>query len=237
MKRKIFSALLAVGLALSLTACGAESDAPISAPADGPSVSSETPAQSSVPEETSASAESEPAADVSAPAESGVAEDAAAGKALVAYFSWSGNTEQIANMIAADTGAELFQIETAEPYTDDYSTLLEVAQNEQQENARPALSSTVENMEDYDIIYLGWPCWWSDCPMAILTFLESYDFSGKTIVPFTTSGSSGFGNSLSNVGAAAPNATLLDGLSVSSGSVDSAEDMVSDWLAGLGLKQ
>ena len=87
----------------------------------------------------------------------------------------------------------MFQIETAEPYTDDYDTLLDIARMEQQEGARPQLAGQVENWDSYDVIFVGYPNWWSDAPMAVYTFLESYDFTGKTLIPFNTSASGGFG--------------------------------------------
>ena len=111
---------------------------------------------------------------------------------LVAYFSWSGNTAQMAQMIQTETGGDLFEIQPAVPYTGDYDTLLDVAQQEQRENARPELASQVENWDSYDVVFVGYPDWWSDAPMLIYSFLESYDWNGKTLVPFCTSGGQRF---------------------------------------------
>lgn len=237
--KKFVSFALAALMAFSLAACsGGESTAPISestapteAPAatEAPATSSEAPAESAA---GSDAAESEAAAAESeAPTEGA----ATGGNILVAYFSWSGNTEAMAQMIAEDTGATLFEIEPATPYTDDYDTLLDVAQQEQAEDARPELAAAVEGWDNYDVVFVGYPDWWSDAPMLIYSFLESYDWTGKTLVPFCTSGGSGFGRSLDRLPDSAPGATILDGLHVSGSSVDSAADQVAEWVAGLPL--
>ena len=101
----------------------------------------------------------------------------------------------------------------------------------------PELSSHIENLEDYDTIFLGFPNWWYGMPMAIYSFLDEYDFSGKTIVPFVTSGGSGFSNAISEIESAEPGATVLEGLSIGGGSATSAQDDVADWLADLGLAE
>lgn len=107
-------------------------------------------------------------------------------KVLVAYFSWSGNTRAMAEHIAQKTGGDLFEIARKEPYSTDYNTCLEQAKSEKKENARPELSRRVENMAQYDVIFVGAPAWWYTAPMPIFTFLESYNFKGKTIIPFCT---------------------------------------------------
>ncbi len=103
---------------------------------------------------------------------------------LIACFSWSGNTEALAELIQEQTGGDLYKITTATPYTEDYDALLAQAQEEQKANARPELDGQVENWEDYDVIFVGYPNRRSDAPMEALTFLESYDFNGKTLIPF-----------------------------------------------------
>lgn len=152
------------------------------------------------------------------------------GGTLIAYFSWSGNTAAMAEMIQQETGGDLFEITTATPYTDDYNTLLDIARQEQNESVRPELASGVENWESYDTVFLGYPCWWSDAPMAVYTFVESYDWTGKTVIPFTTSGGSGFGRSLDGL---STSATFLNGLHVSGDTVENATEEISDWLSGL----
>ena len=163
--------------------------------------------------------------------------DSEEGSVLVAYFSWSGNTETVANLIAQQTGGDLFEIVPATPYTDDYDTLLDVARQEQAEDARPALANTVENWDSYDVVFVGYPNWWSDAPMAVYTFLESYDFTGKTLIPFNTSSSGGFGRSLSGVTQSAPGAEILEGLALTESELDDASSRVSAWISGLGLSQ
>lgn len=135
-------------------------------------------------------------------------------KVLIAYFSWGGNTKGIAEQIADKTGADLFEIQLVNPYSSDYNTVLDEAQQDQNEQARPELSTHVENMEQYDTIILGYPNWWASIPMPIASFLEEYDFSGKTIVPFCSHGGGRFGQSLTAIAKLAPNATLGEGLSV-----------------------
>lgn len=110
------------------------------------------------------------------------------GKILIAYFSWSGNTRGIAQEIQSQTGADLFEITPVNPYSTDYNTVLMEAQEDQHKQARPELSAHVQNMDEYDIILLGYPNWWASIPMPIASFLEEYDFSGKTIVPFCSHG-------------------------------------------------
>lgn len=227
--KKLVSFLLAVTLAVSLVACGGNTTSGQETDSQ-PAVSTAEP--SSAPEETpdasQASASEEPS---STPEET-----AGEGGTLVAYFSWSGNTAQVAEIIARETGADLFEIATVTPYTEDYDTLLDLAQEEQGENARPQLDAQVENWDSYDTIFLGYPNWWSDAPMAVYTFLESYDFSGKTLIPFNTSASSGFGRSLSGIQESAAGATILEGLALTEGELSEAESRVTSWLEGLALE-
>ena len=154
---------------------------------------------------------------------------------MVAYFSWSGNTEQMAQMIQTETGGDLFEIAPATPYTEDYNTLLDVAQNEQASDARPELASQVENWDSYDVVFVGYPNWWNDAPMLIYSFLESYDWEGKTLVPFCTSGGSAFGRSTDRLPDSAPGATILDGLHISGSRVDGSSEEIAAWIDGLNL--
>lgn len=157
-------------------------------------------------------------------------------KILVAYFSWSGNTKKVAEMIAEETGADLFEITPKTPYTEDYDTLVDQAQEEQKENARPEIANTVDNWDSYDTVFVGYPNWWSDVPMIINTFLESYDFSGKQVVPFCTHGGGGFGGSLSSVKKGAKDAKVLDGFEVSGSDAENAQSDVKDWLDSLNIQ-
>lgn len=152
------------------------------------------------------------------------------GNVLIAYFSWGGNTRGIAEEIAKQTGADLFEIECATPYSTNYNTVLEQAQHDQNIQARPELASHVDNMEQYDVILLGYPNWWASIPMPIASFLEEYDFAGKTIVPFCSHGGGRFGQSLTAIAKLVPDTALGEGLSVhySGGSTLSRD--VTDWL-------
>ena len=154
---------------------------------------------------------------------------------LVVYFSHTGNTETVANFIHEAVGGDIIKLETEEPYTDNYNDLLDIAQNEQNENARPALSTRIDNIEDYDTIFLGYPIWWGDMPMALYTFLDEYDLSGKTIAPFTTSGGSGLSGTPSNIADEEPNATVTEGLSIGDDNVEDSQSEVNEWLSEIGF--
>ena len=158
------------------------------------------------------------------------------GTALIAYFSWSGNTEAVAREIQAQTGADLFEIVPAEPYTDDYDELLDIAQEEQSSDARPAIAETVD-LSSYDTVYLGFPNWWGDMPMILYTFLDEYDLSGKTVVPFNTSGGSGFSGSLDTIAEMEPEAEITEGISLGSEEAEDCADEVAEWLANMGMTE
>lgn len=223
--KKILSILLAVTLAGSLAACSGENASPDTGENTTPQTSATLPVASEPADE---STEATPSA---APETA----EPEAGGTLVAYFSWSGNTKQLAGIIQQETGGTLFEITPTQPYTEDYDTLLDQAQQEQQDNARPALATQVENWEAYDVVFVGYPDWWSDAPMLIYSFLESYDWTGKTLIPFCTSGGSGFGRSLSGIESSAPGATILEGLHVLGSNVDGAAGEVAAWIDGLNL--
>ena len=158
------------------------------------------------------------------------------GTALIAYFSWSGNTEAVAQEIQAQTGADLFEIVPAEPYTDDYDELLDIAQEEQSSDARPAIAETVD-LSSYDTVYLGFPNWWGDMPMILYTFLDEYDLSGKTVAPFNTSGGSGFSGSLDTIAQMEPEAEITEGISLGSEEAEDCADEVAEWLANMGMTE
>ena len=147
-----------------------------------------------------------------------------------------GNTEVVAGMVAEHTGGDLFRIETVQEYPGTHDALLDFAYTELTENARPALASQIENPDNYDVIFLGYPNWNSDLPMPLYTFLETYDFSGKTIIPFTVHGGSRFSRTIETIQQLQPDATVMeDGLAVSRGDAADAQDVVTDWVAGLGI--
>lgn len=157
------------------------------------------------------------------------------GNVLIAYFSWGGNTQGVAEEIQSQTGADLFEITLVNPYSSDYNTVLDEAQRDQNEQARPELASHVENMEQYDTILLGYPNWWASIPMPIASFLEEYDFSGKTIVPFCSHGGGHFGQSLTAIAKLAPDATMGEGLSIHYSGGDSLGNDVAAWLETNGI--
>ena len=147
-----------------------------------------------------------------------------------------GNTQYIAQLIQQQTGGDLFRIETVQEYPGSHDPLLEFAYNERAEGARPELAAQMENLDSYDIIFLGYPNWNADLPMPLYTLLEQTDLSGKTIVPFTTHGGSGFSRTIQTIQELQPNTTVIsDGLSISRNSVAQAESDVASWVSGLGL--
>lgn len=132
-------------------------------------------------------------------------------KILVAYFSWGGNTQHLAQTIADATGADLFRIETVNPYPTDYNECTEVAREELDNGVRPELNDTVENLDDYDVVFVGCPVWWHTAPMAIWSFLENseHDFSDKIIVPFCTYASTYREETLAKIVELTPNSLHL----------------------------
>lgn len=158
------------------------------------------------------------------------------GKVLIAFFSWGGNTKGIAEEIQSQTGADLFEIELVNPYSSDYNTVLDQAQRDQNIQARPEISNHVENFEQYDTILLGYPNWWASIPMPIASFLEEYDFSGKTIIPFCSHGGGRFGQSLTAITKLAPDAVMGEPLSIHYSGGGSLPDDIAAWLAINGLK-
>jgi flavodoxin len=172
-------------------------------------------------------------------------------KCLIAYFSRKGqnyvsgkivdlkvgNTEVVAKMIQKKTGGDLFHIESVTTYPKDYTESTEVAKNELRTKARPKLTGQVENMKAYDVIFLGFPNWWGTMPMPVYTFLESYDFSDKKIVPFCTHEGSGMGHSEKDIAKACPRSIVLEGLAIHGTRAYSAESEVSSWMDGLSIFQ
>ena len=158
------------------------------------------------------------------------------GKVLVAYFSATNTTKGVAEHIADGLNADIYEIVPVEPYTDadlnysDNNSRTTIEMNDP--DVRPAISGSVDNMEQYKIVFIGFPIWWSEAPRIISTFMESYDFSGKTIVPFCTSGSSGIGSSATNLEQFTSGATWLAGKRFSG---SDSQDTIMEWVNGLGL--
>ncbi|WP_273494927.1 flavodoxin [Rikenella microfusus] len=155
------------------------------------------------------------------------------GKILVAYFSWGGTTQRMAQEIVRQTGADLFRIEPVVPYPTEYTPCTEVAREEKDNNARPAIASEVENWADYDTVFIGCPVWWWTTPMIICTFAESYDFKGKTVVPFCTYAATYRDETLARIVELTPDAEHLTGEGLTSGRIN--EQNISSWLKEIGL--
>lgn len=137
--------------------------------------------------------------------------------------------------ISYDTGGDLFEIKTVKPYPADYNTVVALAKKELNAAYRPKLASKVVNMEIYDVVFIGYPNWWSTMPTGVFTFLEEYDFSGKTIIPFCTHEGSGLGRSERDLAKLCPNLKLLEGLAVRGSSVGRSHGSVTSWLDKLGF--
>lgn len=161
--------------------------------------------------------------------------DANAGASIVVRDGQvMGNLEYMANVIQQTIGGDLFRIETVEEYPLDHEPLVDQAAEEQDEEARSELSTQIENPDQYDTILLGYPNWWGDMPMALYTFLEEYDFSGKTIIPFTAHGGSGFSDTVDTIAELQPDAEVSEeGLSISRNDVADAQEEISSWAQGL----
>ncbi len=145
-----------------------------------------------------------------------------------------GNTEYVARIVKETIGGDLFSIETVQQYPLDHDPLVDQAAEEQSEDARPELATHIENPDDYDTIILGYPNWWGDLPQPLYTFLEEYDFSGKTIIPFVTHGGSGFSNTRNTISELQPNAVVSDNtLSLSRNDVAESEEAIRQWAESL----
>ena len=183
--------------------------------------------------------------------EAGPTDISARSKGLIAYFSRKGNnyvggsivdlpignTEVVANKIHRLTGSNLFKIETVKIYPLGYQETTDVAQGEKQNNARPELAGKIDDLGQYAVIYLGYPNWWGTMPMVVFAFLESYDLTGKTIVPYCTHEGSGLGNSEKDIGRICPNSKVLPGLAIRGGGVEKADREIELWLRKLDLIQ
>ena len=150
-----------------------------------------------------------------------------------------GNTTIIAKDIQEMTNGKLFQIVTANPYPEDYDKTTAVAKEEQNKNARPKLAAHVENMDSYDVVFVGYPNWWGTIPMPVFTFLEEYNFSGKTIIPFCTHEGSGLGSSVSDIAKLSENSKVVKGLAIrgKDANTEKAKKNVADWLKSIGITE
>ncbi len=151
-------------------------------------------------------------------------------KILVAYFSHSGNTREIAEQIHKSVGGDIFEIQAVKTYPDDYDAVVEQAKQELNSGYKPALKTRIEDITSYDVVFIGFPIWWSTFPAPVKTFLSEYEFSGKTIVPFCTHEGSGLGRSVSDISRLCPKSTVLDGIAIRGSDVRTAHNKVSEWL-------
>lgn len=238
--KKILSIVLAVVMALSLAACTGDNKPDENSSDTG---SSQNVADSSQTQDNSAAASgSEKEQPVETPdsktdnSQVEPVSEPEGSKVLVAYFSATNNTESVAQKLADGLGADIYEIVPMQPYTDEdleYGNSKSRSSVEMDDpSARPEISGTVENMDQYEVVLIGYPIWWGEAPRIMSTFVESYDFSGKTLAAFCTSASSGFGSSDSALRESAGTAIWLDGHRFSAEA--SAEDVMG-WADGLGI--
>lgn len=146
-----------------------------------------------------------------------------------------GNTQYAAYLIQEHTGADIFRIEPKTPYTTDHEELVDIANQEQEEDARPEMKANVENIEQYDTIFIGYPIWWSDFPQILYTFFDENDLSGKTVLPFSTHGGSGLAGNVETLKEQEPDANVIENaLSISRDDMEGCESEVNDWLEEIG---
>lgn len=236
--KKLLSVMLCACICTTVTACTANNSS------ETESVENENNSNDSRQSESSSSENtSDLPASSSTTAEPTPSEPASDSKILVAYFSLAGeqyevgviekgNTEIVAEMIAEATGADTFKIESTTEYPTTYDGLLDISRKE--EINPPQIAETVNNIGDYDTIFLGYPIWWGDTPTIIKVFLQSYDFSCKTIVPFCTHGGSGLSGTDRTIGELCPNSTIEEGLAIRGSTAqndrESAKQSVTKWL-------
>lgn len=144
-----------------------------------------------------------------------------------------GNTQYMARIIQEHTGADIFRIEPETPYPTDHETLVDLAAEEKEKNARPVIRGQIEDFERYETVYIGYPIWWSDMPMILYSFFDQYDFSGKTVIPFSTHGGSSFAGTPAEIQRMEPNATMVEGLTISRDRIQDAKQQIIDWVNGL----
>lgn len=157
------------------------------------------------------------------------------GKTLVVYFSRSGNTRRMAQMIGEATGGELFEIRMNNPYPETYQQVVDQSRGEVASGYCPPLATRVENIDDYDVVFVGYPVWFGTIPPPVRTFLSEYDLAGKRVIPFCTSGGGGATESYKAVRELAKDATVAEGLLVGGGSVAASGNRINDWLKRISI--
>lgn len=154
---------------------------------------------------------------------------------LITYYSRTGNTRTMANYVHDMVGGDLVEIKTVDPYPAEYRATTEQAKKELESGYKPPLTTKIESMESYDVVFVGSPCWWGTIATPVISFLSAYDFSGKTLVPFMTHGGSGLGRTMSHVTELCPNATVVQGLAIRGSAIGSSRNEVADWLRELNM--
>ena len=237
MKRKYIIAAAAV--LCCLTACKNNSTETETTTAESISVSENTSAENQAAEDSVSESSKTAGSNIliayfSVPETAGV--DASSGASrIVIDGQIKGNIQFMAEAIAENVNGDLFRIETVQEYPGEHDKLIDFAAEELSDNARPELSSHIENIDAYDTIFIGYPNWWADMPMPLYTFFDEYDFSGKTIIPFTSHGGSGFSGTINSIAEVEPNANVIkDGFSVPRNNTPDSAGDIAEWLSGLG---
>lgn len=248
--KRILALILALTLSLSLAACGNMPSTEEEAPSSSSQVSAspEQTEPSGTPE-SDATENTEPESTI--PAESSEPDT----NILVAYFSWAenavlaenvdavtspsviapGNVQQLAMWVQEETGGDIFSIQVTDPYPSDWDECLERANQERGENARPELAENVENLENYDVVFLGYPNWWYGVPMALLSFLDHNDLSGKQVYLFCSHGTGGLANSVEIITEAVPDAEISDNIfDCYEEEAAESEEVIIEWVNELG---
>lgn len=184
--------------------------------------------------------------------------EGAKGKALVVYFSVSetdgvdtssgasrlvangkvtGSTQYIASIISEATGSDLFEIKTVHTYPGSHKALIDAAKKEIDSNARPKLATHIRNLDDYNVVFVGFPNWWYDMPMPLYSFFDEYDFAGKTIIPFCTHGGSRFSDAIKTIRKQEPKASVSDSYAISRDHVGDSKESILKWLEKIGMKK
>ena len=248
--KRFLSIILAITIILSLSACGATEVQNSSSKTSEEGV---TVSEQAAPNDNDA--EGETSSSQSASSDAGGEDEGGSSNILVAYFSWAdnailaddvdavaspsvvapGNVQQLAGWVQEETGGDLFSIQVTEPYPSDWDQCLARANQERGDNARPELRGNVENLDQYDTVFLGYPNWWYGVPMALLSFLEENDLSGKQVYLFCSHGTGGLANSVEQITEATPNAVISDNIfDCYEEEAASSQGDIQSWVAGLG---
>ena len=148
-----------------------------------------------------------------------------------------GSVQYVATIINEATGGDMVRIQTLQPYPESYDDLASQANQERQNNIHPELATNIESFDNYDVIFIGYPIWWYQMPMAMYSFFDKYDFAGKTIIPFSTHGGSGWSGTLEDIAELEPDATMVNGYSISRNNTATSRDGILNWLQGIGMME